>query len=146
MEKADLVRLAGEALASAVANDADRTTAALDEIAETGDPFDMYCACCGFAETAKRAMVKLIGESPDLAAGDMWALQNLRPDLPDTEPAKTFARRFIVAYANDDKDTVPALYRAALDAGPEQFTESVCELLAETADLERHARAQPAQP
>jgi hypothetical protein len=137
MDKDQLVRLATDALSAAVRRDLERAADALDEIADQGSPFDMYAACCGFAESAKRAMAKLFGTSPDLAAGDMWALVDLDPGTPITDPAEAFARRFIVAYANDDKDTVPALFKAALDAGPEQFSESVCTLLRDAAGLRR---------
>lgn len=137
MDRDQLARLTMDALSFAVLSDADRAVEALDEIGASGDPFDMYAACCGFAEIAKRAMAKVLGESPDLAAGDMWILEELQPGGLADSPAKTFAVRFMVAYANDDKDTVPALYRTALEAGPEQFTESVCALLADAADLHR---------
>ena len=147
MDRNELARLTMDALTFAMLGDADRATNALDEIGTSGDPFDMYAACCGFAETAKRAMVKVFGREPDLAAGDMWVIEELKPGGLDKDPAKTFAVRFMIAYANDDKDTVPALYRAALDAGPERFTESVCALLGDVADLHRlslkHGEAQP---
>lgn len=136
MDKDTLVRLALDALASAVEKDLERAADALDAIADSGDPFDMYTACCGFAETAKRALTKMFG-TPDPAAGDMWALVDLDPDAPDTAPAQLFSVRFLVAYANDDKDTVPALFRAALDAGPDQFTDSVCTLLRDASDIHR---------
>lgn len=137
MERDQLARLTMDAISFAVLTDADRATAALDEIGTSGDPFDMYAACCAFADVAKRAMVKVFGQEPNLSAGDMWVIEDLTPDIPDKDPAKTFAIRFMIAYANDDKDTAPALYRAALEAGPEQFTESVCALLADAADLHR---------
>lgn len=137
MDRGQLAQLTMDAMSFAVLSDADRATEALDGIGASGDPFDMYSACCGFAEIAKRAMAKVLGESPDLAAGDMWVLEELKPGGLADSPAKTFAVRFMVAYANDDKDTTPALFRAALDAGPEQFTESVCALLADAADLHR---------
>ncbi|MFI8360760.1 hypothetical protein ACIGD1_11430 [Streptomyces sp. NPDC085612] len=139
MNRDDHTRLTMNAMASAVAGDADRACDALDQLGDTGDPFHMYAACCAFAEVGTRAMRLVTGETPDLARGDMWALQELKPGGMDVSPAKTFAVRFLVAYANDDRDTVPALYRAALEAGPEAFTESVCELLLNAADLHRLA-------
>lgn len=137
MDRKRLAQLTMDALSFAILADADRATEALNEIGTSGDPFDMYSACCGFAEVAKRAMTKVFRDEPNLAAGDMWVLEELKPGGLDDDPAKTFAVRFVVAYANDDKDTAPALYRAALEAGPEQFTESVCALLADAADLHR---------
>ena len=137
MDRDRLAQLTMDAMSFAVLADADRATEALDEIGASGDPFDMYSACCGFAAVAKRAMTKVLGDEPDLTAGDMWVIEELKPGGMDANPAKTFAIRFMIAYANDDKDTVPALFRTALEAGPEQFTESVCALLADAADLHR---------
>jgi hypothetical protein len=137
MEHDRLARLTMDALQFAILQDADRAAEAIDEIGLSGDPFDMYAACCGFAETAKRAMVKVLGDKPNLAAGDMWMVQELKPGGMDADPAKTFAVRFLIAYANDDKDMAPVLYRAALEAGPEQFADSVCALLGDAADLHR---------
>lgn len=137
MDQDRLHQLTMDALSAAVLKDADRASDAITEIGASGDPFDMYAACCGFAEIAKRAMTKALGQKPDLAAGDMWILEDLKPSSPDKNPAETFAVRFMTAYANDDKDTVPALYRTALEAGPEQFVDSVCALLANAADLHR---------
>lgn len=137
MEQDQLLRLTMDAISFAVLRDVDRATQALDEIGASGDPFDMYSACCGFADVARRAMTKVLGAEPNLAAGDMWAIEELEPGGMGADPAKVFAVRFMVAYANDDKDTAPALFRAALEAGPEQYTESVCALLADAADLHR---------
>lgn len=137
MDRDQLAQLTMDAMSFAVLADADRATEALDGIGASGDPFDMYSACCGFAEIAKRAMVKVFGDKPNLAAGDMWMIEELKPGGLDADPAKTFAIRLLIAYANDDKDMAPALFRTALEAGPDQFTESVCALLADAADLHR---------
>jgi hypothetical protein len=139
MDRDLFTRLTMDAMAFTVLKDADRAIEALDQISESGDPFDMYVACCGFAEVAKRAMQTVLGETPDLSAGDMWILQEIEPGAMDADPVKTFSMRFMIAYANDDKDTTPALYRAALEAGPDQFAESVCQLLIDAADLHRLA-------
>jgi len=132
-----LARLTTDALYFALIGDAERASDAITEIGTSGSPFDMYAACCGFAETAKRAMVKALGDEPDLTAGDMWILEDLKPGTPDKSPAETFAVRFITAYANDDRDTAPALFRAAIEAGPEQYVDSVCALLGNAAQLRR---------
>jgi hypothetical protein len=137
MDRNELARHTMDALSFAVLGDAERASDALNKIGTSGDLFDMYAACCGFADVAKRAMAKVLGQEPDLASGDMWVIEELKPGGLDKDPAKTFAIRFMIAYANDDKDTAPALFRAALDAGPEQFTESVCALLGDAADLHR---------
>ncbi|MGW1039858.1 hypothetical protein [Streptomyces sp. NPDC002547] len=137
MDRDHLARLTMDAIAFAVMKDAERASVALDEIGMSGDHFHMYAACCAFASVARDAMVKVFGYEPDLTAGDMWALEELEPGGMADDPAKTFAVRFIVAYANDDKETAPALFRAALEAGPDQFTESVCALLGNAADLHR---------
>ena len=137
MERDQLARLTMDALSFAVLQDAERAADALDEIGTSGEPFDMYSAFCGLAEVAKRAMVKVLGDKPNLAAGDMWMIEELKPGGLDADPAKTFAVRFLIAYANDDKDMAPALFRTALEAGPDQFSESVCALLGDAADLHR---------
>lgn len=106
---------------------------AMDAIAATEDPYTMYAACCGFAEIARQSMVKLYGAAPDTEAGDMW--QAIPREDADLEPAALFAMRFIVAYANNDPDLPPALYRAALEASAEEFTDSVLCLVLDTARL-----------
>lgn len=142
MDRDRLAQLTMDAVASAVEGNAERASDAMTAIGTSGDPFDMYAACCAFADVAKRAMVKATGTEPNLAAGDMWAIVDLTPDQ-DHDPAETFAVRFLIAYANDDRETPPALYRAALEAGPDHFIASTCALLSNAAGLHRMAMSLP---
>lgn len=127
------------ALAAAIDNDDHGCCGALAAIHATGDPHDMYRACCGFAEAARGAMVRLYGRSPDLEAGDMWAAVPLAPQVAEeADPAALFSMRFTIAYANDDKDNTPALFQAALDSG--RYPESVMSLVLDAANLTVLAR------
>lgn len=120
--------------------DADRVATCLDEIGNSGDPFDMYKACCGFAAIGHAALTKIYGErAPDRARGDMWVIEELQPGALSDDPPKAFAARFLIAYCNDDKDTAPALWRAAVEAGGVQYVDSVCHLVADVAGLARLA-------
>ncbi|WP_328860914.1 hypothetical protein [Streptomyces sp. NBC_00306] len=134
MDTDQLYPLVMKAVGCAMDKDADGACDALNEIGNSGDPWDMYAACCGFAEVGKAALKKIYrGRVPNLKRGDMWAIQELRPGC--TPAADLFAVRFLVAYCNDDADTGPALFNAAFDAGSEHYTESVSALLANVAGL-----------
>lgn len=118
---------------------------ALIKIGQGGDHFDVYGACCAFAEIGKAALTKLHGDqAADLSRGDMWAMQILKPG--ENDPCETFATRFIVAYANGDKDGTFALFRAALEADGGQYVESVCALLATAVSLAHTAVQQTGRP
>ncbi|MFD5031673.1 hypothetical protein ACFWM0_14845 [Streptomyces sp. NPDC058405] len=113
------------------------------EIGQQGDHYDVYGACCAFAEVGKAALKKIYGDrAPDPSRGDMWAMHLLKPgeaDGPDL-----FASRFIVAYANNDPDATLALFHSALDASDDEYVSSVAALLAAMAGLSRLALDQPA--
>lgn len=120
--------------------DADGVGTCLDEIGTSGDPFDMYKACCGFAEIGRAALTKIYGNrASDLDRGDMFYIEELKPGFLSDDPPKAFAARFLIAYCNDDKDTTPALFRAALEAGGVQYVDSVCALVADVAGIARLA-------
>lgn len=115
-------------------------------IAGTEDPFDMYAACCGFAEIGKRAMLKLHGDREfDPARGDMVIVQELEPGALAASPDEAFAVRFFSAYCNDDKETPAVLFKTALDASFEEFVDSVCALLNNVAGIARLAIEQADQ-
>lgn len=139
MDRDALAHHCMNAIAATIAEDPDQALEHLDAIGNSGDPFDMYAACCGFADIAARALTNLNGSAPDLAAGDMWIIEELEPGAASADPVKAFSVRFITTYANNDKETAPALYRAALEAGPRHFTESVCALLADAAAIHKLA-------
>jgi hypothetical protein len=145
MDHDELNRHVLTAFKAAMDNDAHAAAEALTAIGTSGDHFHMYAACCGFAEIGKRALAKVYGDrTPDPAKGGMWAMQELQPGALAADPPKTFATRFLIAYCNDDKDTAPALFRAALEAGGTQYVDSVLALLADVAGISRLAFDQTA--
>ncbi|MCI3153197.1 hypothetical protein ELQ39_15800 [Streptomyces sp. GB4-14] len=145
MDQDQLGQLVIRAFNAAVDRDLDRIADALDTIGNTGDPFDMYAACCGFAEIGKGALKKIYGDrAPRPDQGDMWVIEELQPGSLSNHPPKAFAARFLIAYCNDDRETPPALFRAALEAGPEQYVDSLCALLADVAGIARLALDQTA--
>lgn len=129
-----------EMIALAVADEQDKAANKLTELGERLDTNAMYGVCCGIASAGIHAMKKMHGgKGPDLARGDMWALEELRPGASTSDPPAAFAARFLVAFGNDDRPGTLALFGTALHAGPEPYVESVCALLAQTAGLCRLA-------
>ncbi|MFJ9029771.1 hypothetical protein ACIRQP_14805 [Streptomyces sp. NPDC102274] len=122
------------------------STAAASSLMEIGQAVDenaMYGVCCAFAEVGKAALKKSYGDqAPDLNRGDMWAMATLKPE--EARPADVFATRFIVAYANDDRDATLALFQSALDASDDEYVSSTAALLATAAGLARLALDQAA--
>lgn len=144
MDRDHLAHLVQTAVFCAVDNDAAGASDALAEISGSGDPFDMYAACCGIAEIGKGALKKLYGDrAPDPAKGDMWFVQELQPGALSDDPPKAFAARFLIAYANGDDKMCPALFRAALEADGVQYVDSLCALLSDVAGIARLALKQP---
>lgn len=125
---------------AAVVEDNDRVADNLAMLSEPGDPIILFVACRGFAEVGKRAML-LMGEAQafDPARGDMVILEELEPGAFGEDPPSAFALRFLAAHTNDDNDTAFALFKAALDAGPEAFVPSVCALINTIAGIVRAA-------
>jgi hypothetical protein len=143
MDQDELYQLTMTTISRALDGDIEGSANALMEIGQTGDTANVYGACCAFAEVAKAAMLKLYGgHAPNLASGDMWALEQLKPGLGD--PAEAFAMRFIVAYANDDPGQTMALFQTTLNAGPDDHVSSVSQLLATAVSLSHTAHAQGA--
>ncbi|MFG2826062.1 hypothetical protein ACGFWI_01040 [Streptomyces sp. NPDC048434] len=128
-----------EALDRAVAKDAAGAADALSAVGENSDNHQMYGVCCGIAAMAVEVMTTQFGMKLDPDNGDLMVIEPLFPNATFRGPAEAFSMRFIVAYANGDKDTALALYKSAGEAGPEQFTESVSSLLADTAGITRLA-------
>jgi hypothetical protein len=141
MEHEKLLNLTMTAISRAMAGDSAGAASALIEIGQSDDPFDVFGACCAFAEVGKAALKKIYGDkAPDPSRGDMWAMQML--DAARSDPAEVFACRFIVAYANDDKEQAPALFRAALESSDDEYVTSVSQLLATAVSLSRTALEQ----
>lgn len=140
MDHDRLFELTMTAISKAMDGDAAGAATALMEIGSSDDPFHVYGACCAFAEVGKAALIKIYGDNaPDPSRGDMWAMQML--DTSKADPAEVFACRFIVAYANDDKEQAPALFRAALESSNDEYVSSVSQLLATAVGLSRTALA-----
>lgn len=138
MEHEKLLDLTMTAIDRAMAGDSAGAATALVEIGQSDDPFDVFGACCAFAHVGKAALIKIYGDqAPDPSRGDMWAMQML--DATRSDPVEVFACRFIVAYANDDKEQAPALFRAALESSAEEYVTSVSQLLATVVQLSHTA-------
>ncbi|GGX99096.1 hypothetical protein [Streptomyces fructofermentans] len=134
MDRDELHALTMRAIGAALNLNAREASDALAEIGTRGRAPAIYGACCAFAEVGRTALVKLYGEQvPDLNRGDMWAMHVLDPNKAD--PYETFAARFIVAYANDDKPQTLALFNASIAAGPDDHVCSVSQLLITAAQL-----------
>lgn len=144
MDRDQLYKATMRAIGCALQGDAEGATNAMVEIGQNGTWRDVYGSCCAYAEVGKAALIKFYGEhAPDPARGGMWAMQTLPGKT--AEPAEVFAVRFILAYANDDKDGAFALFRAALESSNEDYIDSIAALLATAASLANsaleHARA-----
>lgn len=139
-----LHQLVTTAFQATLDRDAERAAGALAEIAASGDPLDMYAACCGLAEIGKRSLMQIYGaEAFDPGRGDLMFIQELQPGALADNPPEAFALRFLSAYCNDDAETAPALFRAALDAGPEAYVDSTASLLFNVAGIAKLALGQP---
>lgn len=136
-------KLIMDALAHAVAGQADQAATALQTIGSQTDGAQMYGVCCALAGAGVIALRRIYGDrAPKHGSGDMWVLEQLKPGALSDDPPKSFAIRFLVAYANGDTDTALALYDAAYEASDEQYIDSVCALLANVAGITRLALGQ----
>lgn len=142
MESAELRPLVIGAMEAAVNGDVDNIADNLAQIATSGDPFDMYAACCGLAEIGKNALNALAGNhgcDSDCCGDHRVEIQEVRPGAFDEDPHQAFAARFFAAYCNEDGDMTATLFKVALDAGMEDFVDSVCALVHNTAGIVRIA-------
>lgn len=130
-----------ETLAHAVAGNSDQAATGLQTLGTQSDNHQMYGVCCALGETGKLMLNRLYGDrAPKPENGDLWVLEQIKPGALADDPPKTFALRFLVAYANGDTDTAMALFNAALASEGDQYVDSVCALLADAAGLCRLAR------
>ncbi|WP_338699149.1 hypothetical protein V2W30_22530 [Streptomyces sp. Q6] len=140
MGRDELSDLTMQAIAATLDRNAEEAARALSEIGTRGNSRGIYAACCAFAHLGKVALTKLYGDqAPDLKRGDMWAMDILQPGA---DPHDLFAVRFIVAYANEDRDQVNALFDASIAAGPEDHVCSVTQLLITAVQLTNTAKDQ----
>jgi hypothetical protein len=129
-----------EALAHAVAGNADEAAQHLITIGTNSDNNRMYGVCCAIASAGEHMLCQIYGDrAPRPENGGMWALQQLVPGSLDEDPPKAFAARFLVAYSNRDTKTALALFQTALEADCDQYVASIGALLATVAGISRLA-------
>lgn len=134
MDHDRLYELTMKAIGCALEGDSEGASSAMCEIRQNGTWRNVYGSCCAYAEVGKAALIKFYGDqAPNRGRGDMWVLQMLPSAGPD--PYEQFAIRFIVAYANDDKDGAFALFRSAAESSADDYVSSVAQLLATAASL-----------
>lgn len=126
-----------DALANAIAGNADGAATVLETLGQQDDDGHlMYGVCCALASAGHFALKKIYGDrAPRPGSGGMWAMEQLRPGALDDDPADTFSLRFLIAYANGDTDTCLALYETACRASDEQYVKSVIALLKNVAGI-----------
>lgn len=138
MDKEKAASLIFEALAYAVAGEADKAATNLITLGQNCDDNEMYGTCCAIAEAGAFMLRKLYGDAaPKTPEQGMWVLQPLVPNAVDQDPAKAFSLRFLIATANGDRPTTLALFNAALGSGGDQYVDSVSALLADVAGITR---------
>lgn len=143
MDTDEASTLVFEAIAYAVAGDAERAASNLTTLGENSDDNRMYGVCCAIASAGKHMLGLIYGDqAAQPERGDMWVLQQLEPGALDRDPPKAFAARFLIAYCNDDEATTLALFQAALHSAGDQYVDSVCALLADVAGIARLALKQ----
>lgn len=122
-----LTPLVWEALGAAVSGDGKGAANALYRIGTSTDSHGVYGACCAFAEAGKQILHQLYGS--DIPAEAHWGIAELEPGGLTANAPRTFALRFLAAYANDDKPTCLALFNAAINASGDDYVDSVSALL-----------------
>jgi hypothetical protein len=140
VNEAAAAQLIFEALAHGVSGDADTAIDKLNTVCEGADGPRVYGVCCSLAEAGAHMLRRIYGDrAPKSPEDGMYVLQELQPGAMNGDPAKTFAVRFLIAWANDDRDTTHALFTAATRASNEQYIDSVCALFADVVGLTRLA-------
>jgi len=136
-ETANLVM---EALAHAVSGDSHGAATTLQTIGQNSDGNAMYGVCCALAAAGEHAMRRLYGDqAPQPGSGDLWVMEKITPGAMENDPAKAFALRFLISYANRDTATCLALYSAAWNASDDEYVASVAALLNDVAGITRLA-------
>lgn len=139
MDQTQTGDLVFEALAHAVAGNADEAATTLMTIGQASDNSVMYGVCCAIASAGTHALGLVYGDQAPTPGTGMYVLEELKPGAMEADPPKAFAVRFLTAYANGDTPTCLALFEAALHASDEQYVSSVCALLADVAGIYRLA-------
>jgi len=133
MDHVERRHLTKQAFTHALAGRPDEAAAAIKSITADSSAVQLFAVCCAFATAAAHALRRKLtarGATPNqpvyLTPG---------PDTAAANPARTFARRFIVAYTNRDHEMAKALFMAAHQAPGNQCEQSIAALLTEAADL-----------
>lgn len=130
-------------LGAAIAGDGAEASAVLASLGTSLDGAGMYGVCCAVAEAGKRWLHTIYGDQAPQPGEGMWTLTEPQPGAL-ADPAAVFGRRFLVAWANDDRDSAMALFSAAAQAAPEHYVDSVCALVIGVAELGRRVLEQNA--
>lgn len=140
MDTDTAAELVMEALAHAVAGEADEASMALMTLGTRGDGNLMYGVCCALASAGEHFLRQFYGDrAPQRGADDLWVIEQLQPGVLADDPPKAFAMRFLVASANQDTATCLALYEAAYGASDDEYVDSIGALLATVAGIGRLA-------
>jgi hypothetical protein len=143
MNTEEASKLIFEALAHGVAGEADTAIDKLNSVCEDADGPRMYGVCCALAEAGAHMLRRIYGDkAPKTPEHGMWIMQELQPGAMEGDPAKTFSMRFLIAWANGDRDTTNALFTAATHASNEQYIDSVCALFTDVIGITRLAMDQ----
>lgn len=131
--------LARRALALAVERKTTEGAHMLSLALGDSDVEQVFTMCCGFAESGRVAMVAMAKEhAPIFANGESWGITELQPGAAE-DPAAVFSVRFLVAWANGEKDTARALYDGLLSTGEAAAIVGVGRLFGDIAKLIRTA-------
>lgn len=128
-----LTALVWEALEHAVSGNGAAAAEALCRIGTSADGHGVYGACCAFAEAGKLTLHQLYGGQ--IPAEAHWGIAELQSGALAASPPRTFALRFLTAYANGQRDTCLALFNAAINASDDEYVDSVSALLATVGQL-----------
>lgn len=128
-----LAPLVWEALEHACTGNGRGAADALYRIGTSTDDHGVYGACCAFAEAGHQILCRIYGDQ--IPAEAQWGIAELEPGTLAADAPKTFAVRFLVAYANGQRDTCLALFNAAVNASGEDYVDSVSALLVTVGQL-----------
>lgn len=128
-------------LGHAVEGRGDEAAQALVHIGSSVDANRMYGVCCALAEAGTFALKKLFAPAA-FAGPSMYGIHQLKHG---TDPAEMWGARFLVAYANGDRQMALALFEAALKASDEEYVVSVSQLVCTVAGVIITATGEGAQ-
>jgi hypothetical protein len=136
MEDDERANLVMQAIGQIIVNDGDGAADTLTTLGENSDGYQMFGVCCALAEAARHLLPKIFGPLPE---DTFWVLESLVPGGLTDDPAKAFSVRFIVSWANGDRETAQALFHAAISGSTEEYVDSVSALLIDVGGFARLA-------